>query len=37
MVQCLEDAGMEYKFVSYEDDVHGFHQEDVKIIKEWFE
>ena len=37
MVQCLEDAGMEYKFVSYEDDVHGFHKEDVKIIKEWCE
>lgn len=35
MVQCLEDAGMEYKFVSYEDAVHGYHLEDIEIITEW--
>ena len=36
MVQCLEDAGKEYKFVSYDDAVHGIRAEDVAIIAEWF-
>ena len=35
MIQALEDAGKEYKFVSYEDDVHGLHPEDQQIIMEW--
>ena len=35
MVQCLEKAGKEYKFVSYEDDTHGFHREAVELIREW--
>ena len=36
MVQKLEEAGKEYKFVSYDDDVHGTHQEDLDIILDWF-
>ena len=35
MAQCLEAAGKEYKFVTYEDDRHGLHQEDVEIMLEW--
>ena len=35
MVQALEEAGKEYKFVSYEDDVHGLHPEDLQIIMDW--
>ena len=35
MVKSLEKAGKEYKFVSYEDDVHGLHPEDFSIIMEW--
>ena len=35
MVQALEMAGKEYKFVSYEDDIHGLHPEDFSIIMEW--
>lgn len=35
MVQALEEGGKEYKFVSYEDDVHGLHPEDLQIIMEW--
>lgn len=35
MDQCLEEAGKEYKFISYEDDVHGFHPEDLDIILDW--
>ena len=35
MVQALEKAGKEYKFVSYEDNVHGVRQEDLQIILEW--
>lgn len=35
MVQCLEEAGMEYKVVSYEDDAHGYHYEDFEIITDW--
>ena len=35
MAKCLKKAGMEYKFVSYEEEVHGFQQEDCKIIPEW--
>lgn len=36
MAECLEAASKEYKFISYEDDVHGFHPEDFEIIMEWF-
>ena len=35
IAQALEDAGKEYKFVTYEDDVHGAHPEDLQIIMEW--
>lgn len=35
MVQKLEEAGKEYKFVSYDDNVHGPHQEDIYIISDW--
>ena len=35
MVTALAEAGKEYKFVSYEDDVHGLHPEDFPIIMEW--
>lgn len=37
MVECLEEASMEYKFVVYEDDVHGFHPKDFGIIKKWLD
>lgn len=36
MAACLEAASMEYEFISYEDDVHGFHLEDFEIIMNWF-
>lgn len=35
MAQCLDKYGKEYKLVSYEDDVHGLHQEDFDIIMDW--
>lgn len=35
MVEALEEAGKVYKFVSYEDDMHGLHPEDFAIIMEW--
>lgn len=35
MVECLKEAGIEHKFITYEDDVHGLHQEDFEIIMEW--
>lgn len=35
MAQCLCNAGKEYQFVTYEDDVHGLHSEDFEIIMEW--
>ena len=35
MVQALDAAGKEYKFVRYEDDVHGGRPEDFQIIMEW--
>lgn len=35
LVAALEAAGKEYKFVSYEDDTHGLHTEDLGIILEW--
>ena len=37
MVQCLETAGKEYKFESYEDDIHGLHPQDFEMIMEWFQ
>lgn len=37
MVQCLETAGKEYKFESYEDAVHGLHPQDFEMIMEWFQ
>ena len=36
MVDCLEKESKEYKFISYEDNVHGLHPEDFSIIMEWF-
>lgn len=36
MVQCLESAGKEYKFVSYDDAVHGLRNEDTAIIADCF-
>ena len=35
MVNALETAKKEYKFVSYEDNVHGLHAEDFQIIMDW--
>ena len=35
MTKALEEADKEYKFISYEDDVHGLHPEDFSIIMEW--
>ena len=35
LVKALDAAGKEYKFVSYDDDVHGLHPEDGQIIMEW--
>lgn len=35
MVDCLEKESKEYKFISYEDNVHGLHPEDFSIIMEW--
>lgn len=35
LVAALESAGKEYKFVSYDDDVHGSHPEDWDIVREW--
>lgn len=35
MVKCLEEEKKEYKFVTYEDDIHGLHPEDFEIIMEW--
>lgn len=37
MVNCLEEAGKEYKLVTYDDNVHGMHPEDFEIIMEWFQ
>lgn len=36
MAEALETAGKEYKFITYEDNVHGMHREDAAIIAEWF-
>jgi len=36
LVQCLDAAGKEYKFVSYDDAVHGLRDADAAIIGEWF-
>lgn len=35
MVEELKKVGKEYKFISYEDDMHGLHPEDFSIIMEW--
>ena len=35
MVNALETSKKEYKFVSYEDNVHGLHAEDFQIIMDW--
>lgn len=35
LVAALEKAGKEYKFVSYDDDVHGPHNGDREIIMDW--
>ncbi len=35
MAECMENAGKEYKLVSYEDDVHGLHPQDFEMIMEW--
>ncbi len=37
MAQSLQAAGKEYQLVSYEDDVHGLHPEDLKTIMEWLQ
>ena len=31
----FEEYRVDCKFVSYDDDIHGFHKEDYKIISEW--
>lgn len=36
MTECLEKAGKEYKFVNYDDDMHGLHPQDFDIIMDWF-
>ena len=35
MSNALKKDYKEVKFVTYEDDVHGFHNEDMQVIKEW--
>ena len=35
MVNALETSKKEYKFVSYENNVHGLHAEDFQIIMDW--
>ncbi len=35
LVAAMETAGKEYKFVSYKDDIHGAHTEDLNIILQW--
>lgn len=35
LTQKLEEAGKDYKFVVYEDDVHGLHIEDAAIMIDW--
>lgn len=35
LVAALDASGKEYKFVSYDDDVHGGHSEDWTIIRQW--
>ena len=35
MANALDEAEKEYKFVTYEDDVHGLHTEDFEIIMDW--
>lgn len=35
LATALDAAGKEYKFISYEDNVHGLHPEDVSIIMDW--
>lgn len=37
MIQCLQNAGKEYQFITHEDNVHGLHPEDFDTIMEWFE
>ena len=37
MVSALKKANKECEFIQYEDDIHGFHQEDVNKIAEWFD
>lgn len=36
MTECLEKAGKEYKFVNYDDNIHGLHPQDFDIIMDWF-
>lgn len=35
LAAALEAAGKDYKFVSYDDDVHGAHSEDWDIVRAW--
>lgn len=35
MAEALKKAGKEYKFVTYNDDLHRFHEEDLDVILEW--
>ena len=37
MVRCLEKAGKEYRFVTYEDEVHGTHPEDFEVMMKWMQ
>lgn len=36
MAESLEKAGKEYKLITYDDDFHGFHEEDLNVILDWF-
>lgn len=37
MDECLSQAGIEHKLVTYEDGGHGIHQQDAQVISEWLE
>lgn len=37
MVAALKNANKECEFIQYDDDIHGFHQEDIDVISKWFD
>jgi len=37
MAECLENAGKEYEFISFDNDIHGLHPDYFPIISEWLQ